>query len=86
MILDPTFERFVALTFGVIVFILLMFLPAMLELKKPRDAGPRRILDELVGWRSLEASSLENAEDVEIDPAVKRKMAEVMSVLLDLDT
>jgi hypothetical protein len=44
MLPNPTLT-FTILGLGVLIFILIMLLPALFELKMPRDAGPRMIKD-----------------------------------------
>jgi len=48
MRMDPnlTPTTFILSILGVLTLIFIILLPALLELKKPRDAGPRRIMDE----------------------------------------
>ncbi|MDW8023127.1 MAG: hypothetical protein RMJ15_05265 [Nitrososphaerota archaeon] len=36
----------IMISIGVLTFILVMFLPAIIELKKPKDPGPRMILEK----------------------------------------
>jgi len=38
-------NMFITLTIGVFAFIFIMLLPALLELKRPKDAGPKPIND-----------------------------------------
>jgi hypothetical protein len=44
MLPNPTLT-FIILSLGVLIFILIMFLPALFELRMPKDAGPRMIKD-----------------------------------------
>jgi hypothetical protein len=44
MLPNPT-STFIMLGLGVLTFILIMLLPALFELKMPKDAGPRMIKD-----------------------------------------
>jgi hypothetical protein len=53
----------VALAMASVVSVGLLFLPAIVELKKPRDAGPRLIADVLGQNRSSIKTSLINIED-----------------------
>ena len=53
----------VALAMASVVSVGLFFLPAIVELKKPRDAGPRLIADILGQNRSSTKTSLINIED-----------------------
>jgi len=82
--LAPT--TFVTLAFGVVNFILLMFLPALLELRKPRDAGPRKIMNDVpTGESQKKIISMERAEEIEVDQALAKKMANVLSILPNLE-
>ncbi len=38
-----TLDVFILLTFALCLFIFLLFLPSILELKRPKDPGPRKI-------------------------------------------
>jgi hypothetical protein len=44
--LSPAHYLLIVLVIIVAAFILILLLPAILELRKPKDAGPRRIDDE----------------------------------------
>jgi hypothetical protein len=46
MNLSPAHYLLICLVIVIAVFILILLLPAMLELRKPKDAGPRRIDEE----------------------------------------
>jgi hypothetical protein len=87
MLENLALTTFVALAFGIVIFILLMFLPALLELRKPRDAGPRKIMDDIIiGESQMKIASIEKSEEIEIDQALVKKMANVLSVLPNLET
>jgi hypothetical protein len=53
----------VALAMASVVSVGLLFLPAIVELKKPRDAGPRLIADNFGKNCSSAKTSLINIED-----------------------
>lgn len=88
MSLDTTpVMMFVALASGVVVFVLVMFLPALFELKNPKDSGPRKIMDEALDAVSqMKIVSLERGEEIQVDQALVKKMASVLSVLPDLES
>jgi hypothetical protein len=88
MSLDTTpVMTFVALASGVVVFVLVMFLPALFELKNPKDSGPRKIMDEALDAVSqMKIVSLERGEEIQVDQALVKKMASVLSVLPDLES
>lgn len=84
---DPTQLPFITLFCGVVIFILIMFLPAFLELRRPKDSGPRRI-EENVAPSKYQAplASMERSEEHEADSAVIKKVASILSVLPNLET
>jgi hypothetical protein len=88
MSLDTTpVMMFVALASGVVVFVLVMFLPALFELKNPKDSGPRKIMDDALDAVSqMKIVSLERGEEIQVDQALVKKMASVLSVLQDLES
>ena len=78
---------FVALASGVVVFILVMFLPALFELRNPKDSGPRKILEEALDAVSqMKILSLEKSEEILPDQTLVKKIANVLSVLPDLES
>jgi hypothetical protein len=87
MIPDATPTTFGMLILGVSSFILIMLLPAILELKKPRDAGPRRIMDDsAMSQIGIALSSLEPKEEkIELDLAILKKLVDVIAVLPNLE-
>jgi hypothetical protein len=78
---------FVMMVFGAIIFILIMFVPALLELKKPKDAGPRKIMDEdcesELGKQLVSLGRME--EEVKPDQVIIRKLADIIGVLPNLE-
>lgn len=75
------------LIFGVSAFIFVMLLPALLELKKPKDAGPRKIMEDADIPESLtQMAMLERAEErIEVDQTLLKKIADIISVLPNLE-
>jgi len=74
----------IMMIFGASTFILIMFLPALLELKKPKDAGPRRIMDEVIESQSkLKIASIES--EVDFDQALVKKVSEIIAALPNLE-
>ena len=76
------------LIFGASAFIFIMLLPAILELKKPKDAGPRKIMEDADIPRSLtQLAMLERTGGkIELDQTALKKLADVISVLPNLET
>ena len=60
-----------------------MLLPAFLELKKPRDAGPRIIMDNIIVIPQLQ--TIVEEEKFVLDHALFRKIAEILAVLPNLE-
>jgi hypothetical protein len=84
---DPAQLSFITLFSGVVIFILIMFLPAFLELRRLNDSGPRKIEDNAVPRKHrMQLVSIERSEEVEADPVVLRKVATILSVLQNLET
>ena len=70
------------------VLILIMFLPAFIELKKPKDRGPRMIMEGLpeVNMHMVHFISIANMEDEQkFDSSLIQTMAKVISVLPSLE-
>jgi hypothetical protein len=83
MIPNPTPTTFIMLIFGVSTFILIMLLPAFLELKKPRDAGPRTIMNNIIAIPQL-PTIMEDEKPI-LDPTLYQKIAEILVVLPNLE-
>ncbi|MDH7564696.1 MAG: hypothetical protein QHH24_07480 [Candidatus Bathyarchaeota archaeon] len=79
------FQKLVVIAFGAFFFI--MLLPALLELKKPGDAGPRRIEDcSVLLEEQLRIASLERTEDMKFDQALVSKVSQIIAALPNLET
>jgi hypothetical protein len=79
---------FALLMLGALAFVFLMLLPAFLELKRPKDAGPRIIAgcSQAIGVR-IEEISIANIEKEErYDQALSKKIAVILSVFPNLET
>jgi len=91
MIPNPTPTTFIMLLFGVLTFILFMLLPAFLELKKPKDAGPKMIMDDVVLRQVFQIKwnvPLMNIEEEKLrfDKIIIMKMRDIIAVLPNLET
>ncbi|MEM2546444.1 MAG: hypothetical protein QXM37_02300 [Candidatus Bathyarchaeia archaeon] len=75
--------------FGVLAFILVMLFPAIIELKKPKDSGPRMIFEEPIYISNfpfqLSLPSLEADEDIKINPKSVDEMMKALAALPMLD-
>ena len=76
--------------FGVSTFIFIMFLPALLELKKPRDAEPRITMDDVIiaqRFRAREIIPLANIEKEKfgLDQTIVKRITDIVSFLPNLE-
>jgi hypothetical protein len=76
------------LILGTLTLILIMFLPAILELKKPKDGGPRLIMDNISEvqiqiMRMIPIASIEDEQ--KFDSALIRPLAKIIEVLPSLE-
>jgi hypothetical protein len=76
------------LILGIPILILIMLLPALLELKKPKDGGPRMILDNIseVQIQIMRMIPIVSIEDEQkFDSALIRPLAKIIEVLPSLE-
>ena len=76
------------LTLGIPVLILIMLLPAILELKKPKDGGPRLITDNIseVQIQMMRMSPVANIENEQrFDKSITVPLAKIIEVLPNLE-
>lgn len=76
------------LTFGIPVLILIMLLPAILELKKPKDKGPRMIMDNIseAQLQIMHMTPITNIEsEQKFDSAITQQLAKIIAVLPNLE-
>ena len=79
----PNPMTFIVLFLGVSTFILIMLLPAFLELKKPRDAGPRTIMNNIILIPQLPV--IMEDEKIVLDQALRQKVASIIAFLPNLE-
>lgn len=79
----PNPMTFIVLFLGVSTFILIMLLPAFLELKKPRDAGPRTIMNNIILIPQF--SVIMEDEKIVLDQALRQKIASIIAFLPNLE-
>jgi hypothetical protein len=88
MIPTPTPTTLIILSFGVSIFIFIIFLPALLELKRPKDAGPRVIMDDapILQPRRRETILIVDIEEgYGFNRTLAEKIADVIAVLPNLE-
>jgi len=79
----PNPMTFIMLILGVSTFILIMLLPAFLELKKPKDAGPRTIMNNIIAIPQL--PTIMEDETIVLDQALRQKIASIIAFLPNLE-
>ena len=87
MIPNPT-SIITILILGTPILILIMFLPAILELRKPKDGGPRMIMGGIPGALSqvTTAFPIMNIEEEQmIGSSLLRPLAKIIEVLPSLE-
>jgi hypothetical protein len=88
MIPNPTPTTLMLLTIGVSTLIFIMLLPAILELKKPKDAGPRIIIDYAYDMQTLWKVAmpiLDVEEEIGFNKMLAKKIVDIISVLPNLE-
>jgi hypothetical protein len=75
------------LILGVSTFIFIMLLPALLELKRPKDAGPRMIADDATFTQpKITDISIVNVEEEQrFDQILIKRIADAIAVLPNLE-
>lgn len=90
MVPNSTPTTFILLFFGVSILILIMLLPALLELKKPKDSGPRIILDDVPVLQRLQIRTMVQIANMEeelgLDYVAVKKIANAIAILPNLET
>lgn len=86
MLPNPTLT-FMILGLGVLIFILIMFLPALFELKMPKDAGPRMIKDyTLPANLAIKEVLIANLEEKQgLDQILVNNILDAINVLPNLE-
>jgi|YelNatPaOPRAMG01_1025707.scaffolds.fasta_scaffold18544_6 hypothetical protein len=90
MILISTPTTLILLFFGVITFIVIMLLPALFELKRPKDAGPRIIMDDVIIMQYLSKRRILPLQSIEeeklgLDQAIIKKITDIIAFLPNLE-
>jgi len=90
MIPTSALTSIITLFLAVLAFIIVMLMPALFELKKPKDAGPIIMLEDMLYLQILNASPnipLLDVDDekVELNQNIIEKMVKVLAVLPKLE-
>ncbi|MEM3577070.1 MAG: hypothetical protein QXX51_01255 [Candidatus Bathyarchaeia archaeon] len=78
--------EFSALIIGIATFVFIMLLPALIEIKKPKDAGPRIIENSNITPQAKEKQLFNMEEEHHFDQQLTRKVAGILSFLYNLET
>jgi len=90
IVMLPNLNLIIAiLILGIPILILIMLLPPLLELKKPKDGGPRMIMDNISEvqiqiMRMIPIASIEDEQ--KFDSALIQLLVKIIEVLPSLDT
>jgi hypothetical protein len=88
MVPNPTPTTVFMLFFGVLVFLLIMLLPALLELKRPSDAGPRVITENasaILPPIRKKILIVDVEEEQRFDQALVTKISQILAFLPNLE-
>lgn len=89
MIPNPTPTVFILLILGVLTSIVITLLPAFYELKRPRDTGPRRIMNEtpILSPKIAKTILITNMEEeYNISQKAVHKILDIIAFLPNLET
>lgn len=87
MALNLDFTVLAILLSGVSAFVFLMLFPALLELKKPRDAGPRTIIKEMLFQPfAFRLHVMDDSLDYQLNAVVSGRLSEIVSILPNLES
>lgn len=82
---NPLFE--IALFFGILFFIILTFLPSIIELKKPKDPGPRIIREyDIVYIHDLDLKKTYEEDELKVNTLIFRDAMAFLTFLPDLES
>jgi len=83
--IQPSPITFILLSLGVLTFLILIFLPFILELKKPKNAGPRLILDDIPILKQLQMVLKVPIVNMEEEFRANHKTISTIAFLTDLE-
>jgi hypothetical protein len=84
----PNLTAIIIITITTIALILIMFLPAFIELKRPKDGGPRMITTEIpeINMLTTRFIPIANIEDEQkFDSSLIQTMAKIVEFLPSLE-
>ncbi|MGQ9538345.1 MAG: hypothetical protein ACUVTE_01990 [Candidatus Bathycorpusculaceae bacterium] len=88
MVPNPTPDSVITLFLGVLTFILIVLLPAIIELKKPKDPGPRIIKDPAVSYdleMRINYIIDEYGEEPKLNRSILKELSAILAVLPSLE-
>jgi len=86
MIPNPI-PTFILLTLGVLTFLFIMLLPSLIELKKPKDAGPKMIMDYMfnIQPKTQDILMIDMEEEQGFDQIFIKKVVDIISFLPNIE-
>lgn len=87
MVPNPTLATFFLTILGVLTFVLIMFLPTLFELKRPKDAGPRIIMNNTLFMQEITRNNLllNIEEEQRFDQAIINRIVRTIYILPNLE-
>ncbi|MEM2971180.1 MAG: hypothetical protein QW270_01985 [Candidatus Bathyarchaeia archaeon] len=82
--ISNSIPTFIWLTIGILTFLFIMFLPSLIELKKPKDAGPRIIIDYTFDTQPKNVW-ITDIEEQEFDQTSTKKLVDIISFLPNIE-
>ncbi|MEM2994730.1 MAG: hypothetical protein QXI91_01765 [Candidatus Bathyarchaeia archaeon] len=76
---------FIWLTIGILTFLFIMLLPALIELKKPKDAGPRIIMDYTFDIQPKNVWIIDMEEEQRFNQTSAEKLVDIISFLPNIE-
>lgn len=83
---NPNPTEFSAIIIGITTFLIIMLLPALIEIKKPKDAGPRIIENSDANPQTKEKPLFNLEDEYHLDQKLTQKVAEILSLLYNLES
>ncbi|MEM2688962.1 MAG: hypothetical protein QXR01_03860 [Candidatus Bathyarchaeia archaeon] len=72
--------------FGVLLFIVFTFLPSIIELKRPKDPGPRVIKEyDLISLHDLDMKKVWEENEVKVNLSAFKEVGAILAFLPDLE-
>lgn len=83
---NPNMFSIMTVFFGVLLFIVFTFLPSIIELKRPKDPGPRVIKEyDLISLHDLDMKKVWEENEVKVNLSAFKEVGAILAFLPDLE-